>query len=95
MLSVDNTDDDKLKGIDEKVSFIFETRSEEKLYISKSTLILKLPKRRNSLTTSWLNGGYKENLEAVFNHQLNQEDTDALVNGDIYEYMKVTAKKMV
>jgi adenosylcobinamide hydrolase len=34
------------------------------------TVAIRFPGPRHVLCTSWLNGGYRENLQAVFNHQI-------------------------
>ncbi|MFA6225059.1 MAG: hypothetical protein WC620_02505 [Methanoregula sp.] len=34
----------------------------------ETSLIVRFPGPRNVLSTSWLNGGYREDLKAIFNH---------------------------
>jgi adenosylcobinamide hydrolase len=75
-----------LRNIDTK-RLIFETGDGEKVYRVNDSLVVKLPKNRNTLITSWINGGYKENLEAVFNNQLSQENINALENSSVSDFM--------
>lgn len=42
----------------------------ENVEISGDTLIVRFPGKRCVLSTSWLNGGYREDLTSVFNHQI-------------------------
>lgn len=77
-----------------KIELIFETDTGEKVFLSRNYIIVNLPEGRNSLTTSWINGGYQENLEAVFNHQLNQQNIDDLETGSVHDFMKITAKRL-
>lgn len=73
---------------------LFETISGEKIYRVDDSVVLKLPKNRNTITTSWINGGYRENLEAVFNNQMSQENITKLENGGVQEYMFKKAQKL-
>jgi hypothetical protein len=43
--------------------------SGECLYRQDRLLVLLLPPGRNTLVTSWMNGGYREDLRAIFNSQ--------------------------
>ena len=45
---------------------------------SDDAVVIRFPGRRNVLSTSWMNGGYHENLEAVFNHQISLEACNSL-----------------
>lgn len=82
-----------LRNIDTK-RLIFETSDGEKVYRVDDSLVVKLPKNRNTLITSWINGGYKENLEAVFNNQLSQENINALENSSVSDFMFKKAHKL-
>lgn len=83
-----------IKDSAEEIIPIFKTGGGDKVYLYKHSLVVELPEGRNSLTTSWINGGYKENLEAVFNHQLNQQNIDDLEGGCVPDFMKSTARKI-
>ena len=80
-----------------KFKLILKTSSGENIYRCKNSIVVKLPQNRNSLTTSWINGGYKENIEAIFNHQLKKPskgNPDGLEGHNVQDYMKITAKKL-
>jgi len=79
---------------DDVESFILKTKNETSLSKIGDCLVVELPDNCNTLSTSVLNGGYKENLQAVFNHQLNQELVDELEDQPIPEYMYKKAKKL-
>ncbi|MCK9151478.1 adenosylcobinamide amidohydrolase [Methanobacterium alcaliphilum] len=82
--------------INNNFELIFQTGSGEKVYRNKDSIIVKLPPNRNALTTSWINGGYHENLEAIFNHQIKSNDLNAddQKRLNISEYLKNTAIKL-
>ncbi|MEN6610091.1 MAG: adenosylcobinamide amidohydrolase, partial [Methanoregulaceae archaeon] len=42
----------------------------EEIEVTEDTLIVRFPEKRCVVSTSWLNGGYREDLTAVFNHQI-------------------------
>lgn len=46
-----------------------------------NSVIVRFPGPRNVLSTSWLNGGYRTDLVAVFNHQISLEACEACHNG--------------
>lgn len=60
------------------------------------SIVVLLQGRRKVLSTSILNGGYRENLTSVFNHDCNPEPGMACtLRADNYvEYMKLIAKKL-
>lgn len=80
--------------IDSNESFIIKTSSGISMSRVGDCLVFELPKNCNTLSTSALNGGYRENLQAVFNHQLNQELVDELEDKPIPEYMFKKAEKL-
>ena len=49
---------------------------------------MKFSSKKNGIVTSWLNGGYKEDLTAVFNHQLSQKNIDKYYNGGILRFLE-------
>lgn len=80
-----------------KFKLIFKTSSGENIYKYDDSIVVKLPENRNSLTTSWINGGYRENMEAIFNHQLKkpgENNPDGLEGHSVYDYMRITAKRL-
>ncbi len=63
----------------------------EELFRLEDTLLVKLPYPCRVLSTSCLNGGYQENLQAVFNHHIpptkhNPEDFEG---GSVEAYLKM------
>ena len=59
-------------------------------------MVVKLPEGRRTLTTSWLNGGYSEELEAVFNHMIPHRSHGAgdLEGGSVPEYLRIVASRL-
>ena len=54
---------------------------------NNDTIFVKFGSKRNGIVSSWLNGGYREDLIGVFNHQLTQENIDKLGEGGILDYL--------
>ena len=63
---------------------------------SDDAVIIRFPGRRNVLSTSWMNGGYREDLEAVFNHQMSLAacDTCHAGNGSVQQYLDGVARNL-
>lgn len=61
---------------------------------SDDAVVILFPGPRNVLSTSWMNGGYHENLEAVFNHQISLEACEVCHAGDgsVQQYLKRVAR---
>lgn len=79
------------------LKLIFETSGGEKVYRSENSVVVKLPPNRNSITTSYINGGYQENLEAIFNHEPNPTRGHCghdLEGGSVEEYIKIQSKRL-
>ena len=59
-------------------------------------MVVKLPEGRKTLTTSWLNGGYHEDIEAVFNHKIPHRSYAAgdLEGGSVPEYLRIVAERL-
>jgi adenosylcobinamide hydrolase len=90
--TIKNIDHSKDPGL------IFETAGKEKIYRCDNSIVVKLPPKRNSLTVSELNGGYREDLEAVFNHQPKpspgKHSCCNLEGNSVIEYLKITAERL-
>jgi adenosylcobinamide hydrolase len=84
----------KKEYFNNKDAFILKTGSGIIFSIFDDCIIGELPINCNTLTTSVLNGGYKENLEVVFNHQLDQKLIDELEDQPIPNYMYKKAKNL-
>ncbi|MDD1686714.1 adenosylcobinamide amidohydrolase [Methanoregula sp.] len=63
---------------------------------TSDAVIIRFPGRRNVLSTSWMNGGYREDLGAVFNHQISLEacGTCHAGNGSVQQYLEGVARSL-
>jgi len=58
-----------------------------------ATLVVRFTGPRKVLSTSWLNGGYRTDLRAVFNHQIPVEACESCHNGgSVRDYLKGVAR---
>lgn len=75
---------------DGNFELIFETCNGDEVFRDESNVVVRFAQKRNGIVTSWINAGYKEDLEAVFNHQLSQETLDGEESEeiDISDYLK-------
>jgi len=76
---------------------LYETTSGEKVYRNENTIVVRLPKNRNCLITSYVNGGYSENLEAVFNHQPPPTEgcrSEDMEGGSVEAYIAIHARRL-
>lgn len=67
---------------------LLKTSDGDEVLKSSDTILVKFGPKRNGIVTSWLNGGYSEDLSAVFNHQLSQENIDKYGDGGILDFLK-------
>ncbi len=64
----------------------------EQVEYRETSLIVRFPGRRNVLSTSWLNGGYRQDLTAIINHQIPVAACDTChVNGGVKTYLEGVA----
>ena len=63
---------------------------------SDDVVIIRFPGRRNVLSTSWMNGGCRGDLVAVFNHQISLEACDTCHAGDgsVHQYLHGVARNL-
>ena len=78
---------------------LWQTSGGEKVFLHEKSIVVELPAGRNTLTTSWLNGGYRENIRHIYNHQvLHESDVDhevsSLEGGGISAYAALVSKKL-
>ena len=75
---------------DGNFELIFETCNGDEVFRDESNVVVRFAQKRNGIVTSWINAGYREDLEAVFNHQLSQETLDGEESEeiDISDYLK-------
>ena len=81
-------------GLNNSFKLIHQTNTGEKVYRCKRSILIKIPEKRNSVITSWINGGYREDIQAIINHQLNQDELNHLEDGDVPEFMLSLAHEM-
>ncbi len=78
-------------SIDDKYQefeLILKTSVGDEVLKNSDTVLVKFGPKRNGIVSSWLNGGYNEDLSAVFNHQLSQENIDKYEEGGILGFLK-------
>ena len=78
-------------SIDDKnqeFELIRKTSDGDEILKNSDTVLVKFGPKRNGIVSSWLNGGYNEDLSAVFNHQLSQENIDKYGDGGILDFLK-------
>ncbi|NLW06862.1 MAG: adenosylcobinamide amidohydrolase [Clostridia bacterium] len=74
------------------MKLIYRTDSGQTVWRDQTTLLIKFPTRRSIATTSALNGGVRENIEAVFNHTVPQvSKSEDLPGGSVPEYLRLVA----
>jgi adenosylcobinamide hydrolase len=67
----------------------------EQIEHRETSLIIRFPGPRSVLSTSWLNGGYREDLTAVFNHQISLEACNACHSGaSVKTYLEEVASSL-
>ena len=78
------SNDDK----NQEFELLLKTSDGDEVLKSIDTILVKFGPRRNGIISSWLNGGYSEDLSAIFNHQLSQENIDKYGDGGILDFLK-------
>ena len=67
---------------------MLKTSDGDEILKNHDTVLVKFGPKRNGIVTSWLNGGYSEDLSAVFNHQLSQANIDKYGDGGILDFLR-------
>lgn len=72
------------------------TTTGEKVSRTEDSIVVRLPKGRAVLSTAWVNGGYRTDLGAVFNHQPSHHATCSheLEGGSVEAYLGITAGRL-
>lgn len=73
---------------------IHEIRSRERVFRRDNTIIVYFPGPRRVVSTARLNGGYREDLQAVFNHQVVEHYTEKLPGGSVEGYLAYLIDKL-
>ena len=68
-------------------TLLLKTSDGDEILKNSDTILVKFGPKRNGIISSWLNGGYSEDLSAVFNHQLSQENIDKYGDGGILDFL--------
>ncbi len=78
------------------LQMLLELPAGEKVYSQGCSIVVKLPAGRNTLTTSWFNGGYREDLECIINNQIPRgvKKGEELEGGDVSAYLSLLASKL-
>ena len=73
--------------LNQEFELLLKTSDGDEVLKNIDTIFVKFGPRRNGIVSSWLNGGYREDLSAVFNHQLSQENIDKYGDGGILDFL--------
>lgn len=75
---------------------LFTTSAGEQIYRQDNSIVVKLPPGRSVVTTSWLNGGQRDDLECIFNHTIPYyvDDEKDLEGGNLFAYLAITAEHL-
>ncbi|MDO9325842.1 MAG: adenosylcobinamide amidohydrolase [Methanoregula sp.] len=59
-------------------------------------VVIRFPSMRNVLSTSWMNGGYRKDLKAIFNHQISLEACEVChaCDGSVQQYLFGVARDL-
>jgi len=79
------------------LKLLLETSSGEKVYRNEDSIVVRLPENRNCLITSYVNGGYSEGLEAIFNHQPKPIEgcrSEDMEGGSVEAYIRLHAARL-
>ena len=71
----------------QEFELIMKTSDGDEILKNSDTVLVRFGPKRNGIVSSWLNGGYNEDLSAVFNHQLSQENIDKYGDGGILDFL--------
>ncbi|MDD6049335.1 MAG: adenosylcobinamide amidohydrolase [Methanobrevibacter ruminantium] len=72
----------------QEFELIMKTSDGDEILKNSDTVLVRFGPKRNGIVSFWLNGGYNEDLSAVFNHQLSQENIDKYGDGGILDFLK-------
>ncbi|MGB3907738.1 MAG: adenosylcobinamide amidohydrolase [Methanomethylovorans sp.] len=79
----------------ETTQVLLELPAGERIYRQNCSIVVKLPAGRRTLTTSWMNGGYRENLQCIINNQISREvQKGETKEENIFDYLSQVASKL-
>lgn len=73
---------------------IYETDGHDKVYANCDFLYVKFPYKKNGISISYLNGGYREDLESVFNQHLDTSEVNRINMVSIKDYLYDKSKSI-
>ncbi|MEA1984116.1 MAG: adenosylcobinamide amidohydrolase [Euryarchaeota archaeon] len=75
---------------------LFETSAGERVWVEDTSILVSLPPGRCALTTSWVNGGFQKDIDAIFNHKIphKMSDSHELEGGSIPAYLEIVAHRL-
>lgn len=97
--SLDKDSAEKMPGYENNKQFLWQTSSGDQVFRYNNSIIVELAPGRSTLSTSWLNGGYREDLRYIYNHQVLHESDDSheagsLEGGSIDAYAAIIAQRL-
>lgn len=84
------TDEDKNHEFD----LIDKTIDGDEILFKDDTVFVKFSSKKNGIVSSWLNGGYREDLSGVFNYQLSQKNIDKYDDGGILGFLEYLSDEL-
>ena len=83
-------------SMEEIIKPLLITSTGEKVYQTENAIILSLPEGRAVLSTSWVQGGYRTDLQTVYNHQPPHHSTSSheLEGGSVEAYLAIVAGRL-
>jgi len=85
----------ELQGQENERVLLFKSSSGERIYRYATSIVVQLPPQRSVLSTSWLNGGHREDLECMFNHSISfHGDEEELKGGSAESHLSMTAVEL-
>lgn len=76
-------------------TLLFKSSAGERVFRCASSIFVQLPPQRSVLSTSWLNGGYRKDLECVFNHTISfHGDEEELKGGSAESHLSLAAEEL-
>lgn len=75
-------------------NLIYQEENNFKIFIKDNSIVIEFFGNKNAITTSWLNGGYIENISSVFNTSLSTQDIIDMESMDFEEFLSFKSQKL-
>ena len=97
--SLDKTSTEKKQGYGNDKQILWQSSNGDQVFRHNNSIIVELAPGRSTLSTSWLNGGYREDLRYIYNHQVLHEngdshEADSLEGGSVDAYAAIIAERL-